>query len=347
MWNGRLTLSAKSQMKPLFLLTLALSLQYSYFSYAGKANGSGKVLIITHQVIDSNWILQGDTLLHVDFSNSIIRGYFRMVNCVLPDTLNLSGVTISGEEFDLLSNHKPLSGDYCYINLINASVKKLRLDYQKFRLYFPEGTSVNDKCNVYESLLNNFSINGFSDSYETLDIEFSRFKYHEGGGDFLGGIWNSIQKYWWNYGYSRGWIFFWSLLIILLTGLAASFCFGKLLAIYNILDGDYLKINANNRGRVREFVGTFHGKKGLKDWKYWGKFYAYACMYTGSIFFALKIKNERLNYEPDDFEKLEAELKSEEIRDSRQRIALIICIYILFGIGLICCAFMLNFFLVK
>jgi hypothetical protein len=63
----------------------------------------------------------------------------------------------------------------------------------------------------------------------------------------------------------------------------------------------------------------------------------------GNIFFALKIKNERLSYEPDKFEINDAYGK--EIKDTGIRITLIIAIYILFIAGLICCDLMLGFFL--
>ncbi len=195
-------------------------------------------------------------------------------DALLPDRLNLSDVKFVAYELDL-SSAKRNSG-FCFVNLLGADISRVRLRYNIFRLWFPDsvcgssgnwkGVKFEDKCNVYEQLLKNFETNGYTDSHEKLDIEYHQMRYAEKGQWY----WNLIQKYWWNYGYSKWYIFLW------IGGLMTLFTLLNI-GLYPHLSSNVYRIRSLSElqmpgGRWRIIVQPL-----------------YALTYTGFIFFGVKI----------------------------------------------------------
>lgn len=93
------------------------------------------------------------------------------------------------------------------INLTGVDISKVDMDYSSFELYFSRQANENEISAVYETLLDKYKINEGSENYRAIEIE-----YHNHKGD----LFNFINRIWWNYEYSNGRIFFWSVAFLLL-----------------------------------------------------------------------------------------------------------------------------------
>ena len=171
------------------------------------------------------------------------------------------------------------------ICLYNADVSKIRIDYTHFRLWLPDSVidldasrvaqwtkkTTDDKEAVYESLLNNFKSHGQLESYRLLDIEYQRFKYDE---HWYTMPLSAINRYWWDYGYSKGLVFLWAaIFIVVFTGI-------------NFFFLDYLNDHVyrmENLPKPEDRATTLN--------KLWA-----SLVYTSGVFFRLTLKLENLMY---------------------------------------------------
>ncbi len=177
----------------------------------------------------------------VDFSGSSINGDLIFDNVTLPSFLDLSNISTIKNTLDLTEVKPSEKYRICEINLLNTDISKIKMRYDNFILWFPENTSYDAKCNVYNALLTSFQNYGFQTSYEKLDIEFQEFKFIENDHKLR----NHFQKIWWNYGYDKGAIFAWVLWIVsILTVINTLFINVLMGKIYEISFLNYEKIKA-------------------------------------------------------------------------------------------------------
>lgn len=264
---------------------------------------------------------------NADFSSLHLsdKTQFNFNDTTFPDTINFSyNSKISNEidftvgrfnDWDFKSPSSNISVRHSYINLYRTDISKLRLDYIHFKLYFSnskEGTvnngivSEDEKNMVYEGLLNNFKSHGQIESYKLLDIEYQEFKIHNSNHRFY----KWLFKYWWNYGYNKEYIFYWTGFFLLLFT-----CFTYFF-IYSL----NTKIYAVEKIPVNE---SWEKKLSIKDIKnrLW-----FSLMYTSTVFFKLTVKIENL-----------------EFKHKRGTFY----IMVMYTIGLLCIAYMANFVLQK
>lgn len=239
------------------------------------------------------------------FSNTTFKEGAIFDGALLPDTLEFSNVKEIGAEIDFTNARK--DSGVCHINLLRSDISKIKLRYDIFRLYFPDETRIEEKSNVYEALLAKFKADRYDDSYETLDIEYRKFLYAIRGQ----WVWNALQNYWWNYGYSKEWIFVW---------------IGYFLWVFTIINWfyyDYLSTKVYS-------IKSLSLQQMPTGWKRHFLKPLLALTYTCFIFFGVKIDPEGIK----------------ELSGFRRYFALFY-IFTVYSVGLICLAYLANFIVTK
>ncbi|HXB06168.1 MAG TPA: hypothetical protein VNW04_03610, partial [Puia sp.] len=169
------------------------------------------------------------------------------------------------------------------IFLYRTDISKFHLDYFHFRLLLPDFTlsptyqsrrekiSIDDKDAMYESLLNNFKLNGQMDSYKALDIEYQAFQWHHSWARWL----SWVPLVWWNYGYDKEYIFLWII---------------GLLLIFITINFFYLDVLNKYVYKIDE-IPENTAKARPKD-KIW-----YSAKYTAYVFFSLTLDMNKFNFQ--------------------------------------------------
>lgn len=194
----------------------------------------------------------------------------------LPDTLDLSNTKITGI-LDLTGMRT--KNKLCYINLVNADIDKVRFRYSHFKLYFPKQSPDNLELkdlisSTYERVLNNFKINGLTDSYEKLDIEYSKWKSKS---DWV----IKVSDIWWKFGYQKWRILLFTIGFILLFSTINYRRYNVLQTVYPVerLKWNNIQYSPINIIYVlRKFLAVY--------------------LFTGLIFFRLSIDFKNLNFRP-------------------------------------------------
>jgi uncharacterized protein YjbI with pentapeptide repeats len=202
-----------------------------------------------------------------EFLNSTVS--FRY--CHLPDTINFYGSN-PDKEVDLTNNildgreNNPIK-----VNLERVNISNFKLDYQHFKLFFTSESNTDQREGMYESLLNNFKLNGQQESYKLADIEYQEFKYRQS--------WYTwplmlINWAWWNFGYSKGLVFFWTAVFLFVFT-----CFSQRKL-------EYLNCEIYPMSSVPK-ANEIHTRFD----KWWFSF-----IYTASLFFKLTLRLENLSF---------------------------------------------------
>jgi hypothetical protein len=166
-----------------------------------------------------------------DFSNLIFpensKAAFDFFKCRLPDTLDFSNNPHLPCDIDLSVadfwgeniNYYAKTGENIKhkIFLYKTDVSKFHFDYKHFELIFNtkragnKGQYISDdeKETVYEAVLKNFNDRGQKESYKALDIEYQQFKWSRSS--VLLKWFGFFDKWWWNFGYNKEWVFLWTL----------------------------------------------------------------------------------------------------------------------------------------
>lgn len=127
-------------------------------------------------------------MMGADFSNSIING-----------DLNFENVSSPNKVIDLTKMRALSHGEKIGINLINADISHIKINYTTFQLIFPKHTLAHIKIHTYNQLLNQFKKNGLQKSYNQLHIEYQRFLYRNNNQPIM----HFLDKHWWGYGIER------------------------------------------------------------------------------------------------------------------------------------------------
>jgi len=186
------------------------------------------------------------------------------VRVLLPDTLDFSRNTRIQNEIDF-TNLKIKQNKRCLINLVGTDISKIKINTLMFQIWFPpqDSATFEQKTSVYENLLVKFKKDGFNDSFRDIDIEFRDLKYQNAGLSFVG----FLERYWWNYGYNKERILFWSVALLLFYSFINSFFLNKLMShVYSI------ELISQKNLRHNIFLR-----------------YYYSIIYTSLIFFGIKL----------------------------------------------------------
>lgn len=257
----------------------------------------------------------------VAFSNV---AYFNMVNftegvdfggAVLPDTLYFRYVSEIGKEMDLTSCVLNPEKKVCYLNLVGSNIDKIRINYDQFKLYFLQRDTENEITYVYQKLLKKFQDDGFTDSYQKLDVEFQKYRYNKAGQWFR----SWLQEWWWNFGYNKEKIFQNSLILLLFF-----FILNVLIGIkygYNFLIKEVYEVE-----NIEQEVERLQAKYASRRIKLFFSWLPMVFIYTCMLFFILNLNIKHLRY--------------------RHKYALTYLLSV-FMVGLICAAYIINFVLDK
>ena len=268
-----------------------------------------------------------------DFSGARFNGDVGFGWTTLPESLDFRFVTHINKEIDFtVASYFPL-GIKCRIALTGSDISKIKINYELFQLWFPQETSYEDKISTYEKLLKKFSDDGFLESYKLLDIEYRNFKNIADGNVAL----NRFLKYWWNYGYNKEWVLWWSLGFLFFFTLINSFFLNHLRSkVYEVKfafydENDFEK--ASDKFRLKNSARLLSGRQVLlvpiSVFLFLSNFVAFyfinSLIYTSVLFFGLRIDLER-------FKKFSP---------------LTLYVWTIYIVGLFCLAYILNIIIVK
>lgn len=274
---------------------------YMYFDFGKIANNA----IFTNAIFRQGFFSSGSVFSGlVDFSSAIFKGdadfsgsifkkwlsfrglrisdttspNFGFYNTTLPDTLDFSYNPKIPNAIDLsVANfrnnlHSDSSGSKEYrkheVYLYKSDISKIYFDYLHFKLLLSDPRQKNaelsndDKESIYETVLKNFKDRGQIESYELLDREYRHFKE--------GALWGTIDNLWWDYGYSKGRIFRWTLIFLI------AFTFITYIFIGKLQNGVY----------AIKMVRVYPISNPLRLW--------HALIYTAAIFFPLSFKFDKI-----------------------------------------------------
>jgi len=218
------------------------------------------------------------------FYNSKFQSKVSFQGCMLPELIDFSNVTEINEQIDLTK--ASVNSDYglCKINLYGSAVEKFKLDYANFQLWFHIDSKSNYKGrkDVYEKLLKVQLDNGYSAGYNKLVAEYGVIKYLAEDREYdllVGQTLNFLNKYLWNYGTKK------ELAVINLI---------NLFLILTFINTLFLPTMINSVYTIEKI------KIGVSEISWWGiptliKYFAYALVYTGLIFFGLKFTLDNLH----------------------------------------------------
>lgn len=175
--------------------------------------------------------------------------------------------------------------------IVNSNLNNIDFDYSyssPFDLIFPEEyDSTELGSQTYQNLLARFKAENKKQSYERLDKEFHKYKVWK--------PWAKIQELYWDFGYAKWNVVFWTLVAILLFAISNLFVWKWMKVTYNFdekLPFPIRIISPNYSGKWYRYVAIEHPKYILR----WLRNLLYAYIYTCTIFFSLKVNKSNLRY---------------------------------------------------
>jgi hypothetical protein len=200
----------------------------------------------------------------IDFERSKLPDTISFItNRLYQDTyvnLDLTTADLSGRE------EKPI-----LVSFKNFDISKVKFDYKHFKLLFSDTISQDEKESLYEALLNNFRSRGQLESYQLADIDYRTVKLREHWYTHPL-IWLNLS--WWNYGYSKSYIFLWTALFLLI----------------------FTPVTYKKLGYLNDEVYTMANIPKVNDIHRKADLWWYSFIYTTSIFFKITLKMENLKF---------------------------------------------------
>jgi len=136
-----------------------------------------------------------------DFSKSMING-----------SLDFENVSSPNKIIDLTKMRALNHGEKIGINLTNADISHIKINYTTFKLIFPKHTLAHTKIRTYNQLLNQFEKNGLQRSYNRLYVEYQHFLYKSKKQTVV----QFFDKYWWGFGIEKTRAYRWILAVMCL-----------------------------------------------------------------------------------------------------------------------------------
>ena len=140
-------------------------------------------------------------------------------------------------------------------------------------------TSEEGFTSTYENMLASLKNRDKKKSYQKLDIEYKQKTYSP--------FWNTVHYYWWNYGYNKEWVFYWTFSLLGIFYLFNLFCWRWIENLYPIL-----KLHRNKVTRSKKLSVQKISTRALNFIRY----LVTVLIYTFFIFFSLRINFEKLRY---------------------------------------------------
>ncbi len=254
---------------------------------------------------------------------------FRYIDSLKVDFRKVSG--LSAYQINQIPKNQQMAQEFqlsqklgkCVILLHGTNLANIILPYDRFWVEI-NGYSYEETTSMYEKLIKVCKDEGMDESVEGWSIELQKTQnIHNKAFTFLGlhftfwgYVWNAIQSIFWNYGYSKGYIFFWIMgTFLIFTLLNYTFWYPKLLGVYyNPKLGTNLFTNLPNS--AEELITSLKKNKAIR-WRYMLHF-------TGVIFFGLKLEHSDMSF---------------------KHLRWVMLLYFEFIIGIILLGFALNFVL--
>jgi hypothetical protein len=192
-----------------------------------------------------------------------------------PDTLNFLYSKIENQ-LDLIGIIPPTRGIRASFDLSWTEYEKVLIDYKMLKLHFFNDINYDEKCSIFERLLERIKSAGFLDSYKQLDLEYKHFKYineHKPITDWL-------QRKWWNYGYNKELIVRNALILLLVFSLINLFWFKYLLFEVYSMQSITVKYSESNGKPFVRFLNNL----------------LLCLIYTSFVFVGLKIDIEKMKF---------------------------------------------------
>jgi hypothetical protein len=159
-----------------------------------------------------------------------------------------------------------------YLSFINTNTANIKFDFtERVNLFFDSTTYMDIITSSYENLLAKFKEEGRSESYKNTDIAYQQ--YSESA--FV----NFLNGWWWNYGYSKGYILGWTLFFLIFFHIINFFNWKR-------MQNGYSMVPAGD-----QFI-----RSGEAGWRYFLRRQITVFIYTCYIFFSLKIDFGKLRY---------------------------------------------------
>jgi len=211
--------------------------------------------------------------------------YFKVIisfrNCHFNDNFSLKA-TVDSIKFNdcIIENRNPISltasNDSVRISFDNFDIEKAKFDYlPNFKIVFEDDfLSEERKNNVYQRLIAKYKAEYLKDSERNVAVEHELYKRN-----FMSTsekLWSQIQSYWWNYGYSKERIIFFTAKIICIFYLI-NLLFWKWLKHAYRID---LPIRKEFKNRLLFYLGQIVN----------------VFIYTSLIFFSLRVDFDKLEY---------------------------------------------------
>ncbi|PJJ07344.1 hypothetical protein CLU83_0507 [Flavobacterium sp. 1] len=165
-----------------------------------------------------------------------------------------------------------------YLSFVNMDLDNIQFNFTKrVHLYFDSDLNKDYIVSTYERLLAKFKKEGKSESYKNVDIAYQKYIASQDG---LKGRYSAfLNKYWWNYGYNKEYIIYWTFVFLFLFHFLNYLFWGKMQTVYTIIPlDDQLKLK--EEGKLRFFLRTQLG----------------IFLHTAYIFFSLKVDFGNLKY---------------------------------------------------
>jgi len=187
-----------------------------------------------NDTIGSYFIYPGYGRLRLEFVNTTLNGlkdnylgieganYLLFDNCIFNmPSVNLQNIdTLAFYNCNNLKTRVSLDLintklKYTYLKIRNSDLTNIDFNFsENFRLIFSKDADEDAKEQIYNNLRDKFKREGKSESYQNVDIQYQQYTFSTFG--ILGNFWNLVDKYWWNYSYSRIRIIFWTIGFIIL-----------------------------------------------------------------------------------------------------------------------------------
>lgn len=241
---------------------------------------------------------------YLSLRSSTSKGRIDFGGVKMPKKLDISYLKTDGPvDFSYIND---TLADYLYkINIYSAEIERLILT-DKFSLYFDDYLSPDIKNGIYKQLLESLNNKGYKNVFKSFDIEYRSFK-NENFNHFFEKIFFSINKLWWNFGYCKQRVFLWATFFIFLFSIPIRFWFNTF--VINVYSIKMLKKRFKKNNQITNPISRFFLN------------YLVSLIYTVFIFFNFKLDFDNLS-----FDKYLAG----------------IFILLIYSIGLICTAFIIN-----
>ena len=216
---------------------------------------------------------------YLGFSNLNVKGKIYFDNSTLPEYIDFSNLQ-TNQIIDFSFIQDSTIEEKYKINIYNTDPNNLIIT-SRFSLWFNEYLSLDQKNSIYKQLLSNLDHVGFKRVYKSIDLEYRDF-INENYNNFFEKLSFTLNRLWWNYGYSKERIFLISIIFILIFSIPVFLKFGYFVnEIYTIdnLSKRYLQNNLLKNRKKQLFLN-----------------YLTAVLYTMFIFFNLRLSLEKLSF---------------------------------------------------